>query len=80
MMFAVTNIFTIVSTSITMISSIFDLINKRERTWLDYYQLSMGFFMLMNVVTKPVTLKKVFESEQMQHLKRIHDNLQVRVF
>ena len=78
-MFAVANIFAIVSSASTLISAIYDLIGKRERTWLDYYQLSMGLFMLVNVSLKPITLRKVFETEQMQHLNRIQERLKVNI-
>lgn len=54
-----------------------DFFKKRERSWMDYYQLSMGMFMFLNVVTKPITLKGVFESEQMAHLRRIEEKLEV---
>ncbi|CAF1263281.1 unnamed protein product [Didymodactylos carnosus] len=75
-MFAVTNVFTILSSSSALISSIFDLMAKRERTWYDYYQLSMGLFMLVNVCTKPKTIKGVFESEQMQYLSQMKKSLE----
>jgi hypothetical protein len=76
-MFAVTNVFTLLSSSSALISSIFDLMSKRERTWYDYYQLSMGLFMMVNVCTKPITIKGVFESEQMQYLSQMKKSLEV---
>ncbi|CAM4827068.1 unnamed protein product [Rotaria magnacalcarata] len=75
-MFAVANVFTIVSSSGALISSIFDLMAKRERTWLDYYQFCMGLFMLVNVCTKPITIKGIFDSEQMQHLNEMKNSLE----
>lgn len=76
-MFTLSNILTLASSSASIVSAIFDLATKRERTWLDYFQFSMGLFMFLNVVTKPVTLKGVFESEQMKCLNEMKDSLKV---
>jgi hypothetical protein len=65
------------SSSFAFISSVFDFMNKREHSWLDYYQFSMSIFMFFNVLTKPKTLRDVFESEQMQCLKEIKESLTV---
>ena len=76
-MFTISNTLTILSSSAALLSGIFNLLTKRERTWLDYYQLCMSTFMLCNVLTKPITLKSVFESEQMQCLKQVKSDLKV---
>ncbi|UJR11289.1 hypothetical protein I4U23_015470 [Adineta vaga] len=75
-MFAVANVFTFLSSSSALLSSVFDLMTKRERTWYDYYQLSMGLFMFVNVCTKPRTIKAVCESEQMQYLSQMEKSLE----
>lgn len=79
-MFLAANIFSIASSSGALISCIYGLFTKRERTWMDFYQLSMSLFMIVNVVTKPITLKSTFELEQVECLKRIHDDLKVNNF
>ena len=79
-MFLAANIFSIASSSSALISCIYGLFTKRERTWMDFYQLSMSLFMIVNVVTKPITLKGTFELEQVECLKRIHEELKVNIF
>jgi hypothetical protein len=69
--------FTVVSSSAALFSSVLDLYAKKERSWLDYYHLSMSLFMLVNVVTKPITIKQLFDSTQLQHLKSLKDDLKV---
>jgi uncharacterized membrane protein len=73
----ISNIFTIASSSTALLSAIFDLATKKERTWHDYFQLSMSLFMFVNVVTKPITLKGAFESEQMKALNEMKQSLNV---
>lgn len=77
MLFKVSNLITILSSAAGIISSIYYLYHKRERTWQDYFQLSMSIFMLTNVLTKPMTLKGIFESEQMNHLEQLKKSLEV---
>lgn len=77
-MFTISNLFTIATSTLTVISSIFDLVAKKERSWLDYYQLCMGLFMFVNVFAKPITVKRLFETEQMAHLNHMKDKLNVR--
>jgi hypothetical protein len=72
--------FSVLSSIFALGSAIYDIFRKRERTWLDYYQVSMALFMFVNVVTKPITLKSVFESEQMKCLAEIDKSLQVIKF
>ena len=79
-MFLAANLFSIASSSDALISCIYGLFIKRERTWMDFYQLSMSLFMIVNVVTEPITLKGTFELEQIECLKRIHEALQVNIF
>ena len=77
-LFNLANFITIMSSTASILSSIFDLYHKRERSWLDYFQLSMSIFMFTNVFTKPLTLKSFFESEQMKHLGQIKESLKVK--
>lgn len=65
------------SSAFALGSAIYDIVTKRERTWFDYYQVSMALFMFVNVIAKPKTVQSVFESEQMKHLTEIEKNLQV---
>jgi hypothetical protein len=71
---------TFVSSSSALFSSFVELWNKKERTWLDYYQFCMALFMTVNVLTKPKTIQGVFESEQLQYLNQIKKNLDVSMF
>ena len=60
-----------------MATAFYQMLVKRERTWHDYFQLSMSLFMFLNVMTKPKTLKGVFESEQMKYLDAVKNSLKV---
>lgn len=73
--FKLVNFITIISSCSGILSSIYDLYHKRERTWQDYFQLSMSIFMLSNVLTKPKTLKGIFETEQLNHIKQLKESL-----
>lgn len=75
--FVAVKLITFASSASGLLSSLWDLVQKKERTWLDYYQFCMSLFTFANVLTTPWTIKGVFESEQMQCLKEIRDKLGV---
>lgn len=47
-------------------TALYHLCSKKNRTWLDYYQACISMFFFANVVTKPYTLRQVFESEKIK--------------
>lgn len=72
-------LFTFFSSASALVSALFELAKKRERTWLDYFQFSMSLFMFVNVVTKPITLKGLFEKEQMAAFNELKGQIEQRL-
>jgi hypothetical protein len=69
------NIFAVGSSFFSVVSALVQLCQKREHSWRDYFQLSMSLFMFCNIVTKVRTLKNIFESEQMNFIKKMEEKL-----
>uniref|UniRef100_A0A914Y6M5 DUF4781 domain-containing protein n=1 Tax=Panagrolaimus superbus TaxID=310955 RepID=A0A914Y6M5_9BILA len=56
-------------------TSFYQLWHKKERTIHDYFQFSVLLFMTANTLTKPITLKGIFESQQIKYLKNMKNEL-----
>jgi hypothetical protein len=59
----------------SILTALWHLLTKKNRTWLDYYQLCISIFFFANVVTKPITLQAVFESENGKFIENFNRNV-----
>ncbi|CAF1289313.1 unnamed protein product [Adineta steineri] len=67
--FATLNVIKAAMSALSAVTAFCHLWMKKNRTWLDYYQLCISLFFFTNTITKPIFLQQVFESEQGKYIE-----------